>query len=94
MAIFSLVAGWTGLATNKRHAIYEGAFMVVVDDQWKGFAYDIWQKPEPTKRVYSCLRRPRFLLPVKIRYEGDVNARKVLVADAELELAHRLDKRC
>lgn len=94
MAIFSFVAGWTGLATNKRHAIYESVFMVGVEDQWEGFAYDIWEKPKSAKGVDGRLRRPRLLLSMKVGYERDVDARKVLMADAELELTHRLDKRC
>ena len=50
------------------------------------------QKAEPAQGVHSCLRRLCFLLSMHIRNERDVDERKILVADAELELPHRLDK--
>ena len=52
------------------------------------------QKAEPAQGVHSCLGRLCFLLSVHVRNERDVDERKVLVTDAELELPHRLDEGC
>lgn len=40
----------------------------------------------------SCLRGLRFLFPVHIGHEGNVDERKVLRPNTELELPHRLNE--
>jgi hypothetical protein len=44
--------------------------------------------------MHGSLCRFRFLFTVHVGYERDVDERKVVVADAELELAHGLYEGC
>jgi hypothetical protein len=53
----------------------------------------VGQQAEAAQSVHGRLRRLCFLLAVHVRDERDVDERKVLVADAELELSHRLYER-
>ncbi|SRR6266404_5139185 len=50
------------------------------------------EKAEAAQSVDSCLRGFCFLLPMHVRHKRDVDERKVLVANAKLELPHRLHK--
>jgi hypothetical protein len=55
-------------------------------------ADQIRQQSEPAQGVHSRLCRLCLLFSMHIRYERDMDERKVLVANAELELPHRLYK--
>lgn len=61
-------------------------------EMWK--THEIGEKTQTPQVPNGSLRRLRLLLASNDRDERNVKDGKVLVADAELELAHGLDERC
>lgn len=57
------------------------------------FTHDIREQAKPARDTDGRLGGLRLLLAVHVGDERDVDLREVLVANAELELAHRLDER-
>lgn len=63
-------------------------------DKWSEGAHNIGEEAEAAESMHGGLGWPCFLFSVKVRDEGDVDAGKVLMADAKLKLSHRLNEGC
>ena len=59
---------------------------------WTENTHDVRKQTEPSESMDGRLCGFRFLLPVHLGHEGDVDERKVFWASTELELSHRLDE--
>lgn len=80
------------LHSGSEERIFAPASNLPVSSRTSQVTHEIRYETEASKVADACLRRLRLLFTANDWDEGDVNERKVFVANAELELTHSLNE--